>query len=291
MAKAKSSLVTSPRIEEIKRKKKKRIRIAVLFYSVSFIVIFVGLAFASRIPKIRINNIEVNGTHIIDSADVIQNINNHISGRYIYMFDRNNAFIYPKSSIEKDLKDKFPRIESLSVSLRGFHTIVVDIGERTGAYLYCGANIPEVSNEAGDNCYFINTSGEVFDKAPYFSGNVYFKFYIPIEGMEDPLNKIIMSKETFQKVISFVDGLESLGLHAVSVVMSDPTQYAFYLDRKGNTSSPVIYFNKENNLDTIFANLASAMNKQEFKDEIMSKYDTLLYIDLRFNNKVLYKFH
>jgi hypothetical protein len=32
------------------------------------------------------------------------------------------------------------------------------------------------------------------------------------------------------------------------------------------------------------------MKKQEFADEIISKYDDLLYIDLRFKNKVFYKF-
>jgi hypothetical protein len=31
------------------------------------------------------------------------------------------------------------------------------------------------------------------------------------------------------------------------------------------------------------------MGKSEFADEIKNKYDTLLYIDLRFDNKVLYK--
>lgn len=290
MVKAKSSIVTSPRIEEIKRKKKRRIRFAIIFYCVSFLIIFFGLAFASRIPKIKINNIEVNGTHIIDSTQVTENIQNHINGRYIYLFDRNNTFIYPKASIERDLMRNFPRIDKLSVSLRGLHTIVLDITERTGAYLYCGANIPEVASEAGDNCYFINSDGEIFDKAPYFSGNVYFKFYIPVDGMEDPLNKVVMSKDTFKQIISFTDGLDNLGLHPVSVVMSDPAQYAFHLERKNNVSSPVVYFNKENDLVKIFANLSSAMNKQEFKDEINAKYDNLLYIDLRFNNKVLYKF-
>ncbi len=290
MAKANSSLVTSLRITEIKRRKKKRIRFAIIFYTISIIIVFLGLGFLSRLPKIRITNIEVNGTHIVDSTQVIENIKGHISGRYIYMFDRNNAFLYPKRNIEQDLVHKFPRINSIDISLKGFNTIIVTIDERTGSYLWCGANIPAVITESGDNCYFINSNGEVFDKAPYFSGSVYFKFYVPIDGMEDPLNKIILNTETLQKVIVFVDGLEALGFDTVSVVMADPEAFAFHLDRKGNTAEPVIYFNKENDLNTIFENLASAMSKDEFKDNINSKYNNLDYIDLRFNNKVLYKF-
>ncbi len=290
MAKAKSSLVTSPRIEEIKRRKKRRIRFAILFYSVSFIVLVVLFTLVSRIPKLHIKNIEVNGTHIVDSTQVIDYTNSQISGRYLYLFDKKNAFIYPNNKIQKDLVKKFPRINNIDISLRGFHTIVIDITERTGSYLWCGASIPEVVSDAGDNCYFVNSDGKVFDQAPYFSGNVYFKFYIPIDTVDDVFNKQVLDQPTFQKVISFTDGLEALGVHAVSVVMNNPAEYAFHLDRKSNIAEPVIYFNSENDLNKIFQNFSSAMSKDEFRNQINTKYDVLQYIDLRFNNKVLYKF-
>lgn len=290
MPKVNSSLVTSPRIMEIRRKRKKRIIFAVIFYLLSIIIIFIGLIFLSRLQKMRIVNIEIKGTHIVDNTQIIENINNHINGKYLYLFNRNNAFIYPQNKIKNDLLIKFPRINNIDISLKGLNTMIVNIDERTGAYLWCGANIPEVVIESGDNCYFINSNGEVFDKAPYFSGNVYFKFYVPIDGMEDPLNKIILNKDTFQKIIAFVDGLNALGLNSTSVVMNDPEAYVFHLERKGNIFEPIIYFNKENDLNKIFENLSSAMSKKEFKDNIISKYNNLHYIDLRFNNKVLYKF-
>jgi hypothetical protein len=44
-------------------------------------------------------------------------------------------------------------------------------------------------------------------------------------------------------------------------------------------------------LDIILDNLSVSMGKPEFANDIHSKYDTLLYIDLRFDNKVLYKFN
>ena len=53
---------------------------------------------------------------------------------------------------------------------------------------------------------------------------------------------------------------------------------------------PKIIFKEDNDLGVILDNFATAMGEKEFANEINSKYDTLLYIDLRFKNKVLYKF-
>ena len=63
-----------------------------------------------------------------------------------------------------------------------------------------------------------------------------------------------------------------------------------YLEKKNNTINPKIIFKNEDDLDLLLANLTLAMKKEEFSGEIFSKYGSLEYIDLRFKNKILYKF-
>ena len=290
MYKDKRGITTSPKIVEMAHKRKKRnIRLSILFF-ILFISIIAGLSYLSNYNKIVIKNIVVNGTHIIDNNEVDRRIKEDLAGKYIYLFAKNNSFIYPKTFLEKDLKITFPRIETLEIKLDGLNTLIVNIGERTGSYMYCGADLPEKNEDIGENCYFINSDGYIFDIAPYFSGNIYFKFYIPLDATAEILGQNVMDKENFHQIISFMDGLIELGLDPVSVTMVNEESYAFHLKARSDGTEPKILFKKENELSTIFNNLASAMKKQEFKDEIMTKLDKLLYIDLRFSNKVLYKF-
>lgn len=290
MAKGKRDITTSPRIVELKRMRKKRNRIFFFVFFILFIGLVLSLSYLSSYKKVVIADIVVEGTHIIDSNEVKYQIQKDLSGKYLYLFAKNNVFIYPKFFIEKNLKSTFPRIQDLSIRLDGLNTLKVSINERTGSYMYCGSSMPEDNILKGDNCYFINTDGYIFDVAPYFSGNIYFKFYVPLTESDNPLGQSVLEKENFRQIISFYDGLQEMGLNPVSVTLDDEERYSFHLLQRPDGGEPEILFKKENDIKTIFDNLALAMKKEEFRNQIISKYSTLSYIDLRFDNKVLYKF-
>ncbi|MFA6515343.1 MAG: hypothetical protein WCT42_03725 [Candidatus Paceibacterota bacterium] len=282
---------TSPRIIEIKHKRRiRRLRLIILFF-ILFISIVGALSFFSSNKHIVINKVVVIGTHIIDQEDIEKEVYKNISGKYIYLFSRNNSLIYPHSKIYKNLLLKFPRIESLSVGRDNLNTLQIKIVERTGAYLYCGEEVPENKNDVGENCYFINNDGFIFDKAPYFSGNVYFKYYMKIENEAgNPQGKQMTNVENFYNLARFIDKITALGFKPIYIVKDqDGTNY-LYLNHGANGTLPKIVFKNDADLSVIQDNLLLSMKKKEFADEINSKYNTLLYIDLRFKNKVLYKF-
>jgi cell division septal protein FtsQ len=290
MATDKRDITTSPRILQIQRKRKKRNRILFMVIFILLIVFIIGLSYLSNYHKVIISNITVEGTHIIDSNDVKNKVQENLNGKYIYLFAKRNVFIYPKFKIEKDLKKNFPRIENLSVKLDGLNNLKVVIDERTGSYIYCGASVPAEYTNIGDNCFFINSDGYIFDVAPYFSGNIYFKFYVPIKDQENPLGQFVLDTENFRDIINFIDGLADLGFVPISVVLNDENNFSINLESRPDGGEPQILFKKDNDINTIFSNLSAAMNNIEFKNQIFTKYSSLLYIDLRFNNKVLYKF-
>jgi len=282
---------TPPRIALIKRNRRAmRLRLIILF-TILFISIIFGLSYFSSDPKITINKIVVSGNSIIDTKDLESNINEKLSGKYLHLFAHSNFLIYPHRKIYKDLITDFPRIESLSVKREGMNTLKVDIVERAGSYLYCGKVMPENKEDIGENCYFVNNDGYIFDRAPYFSGNVYFKYYTDIKGdINNPLGSQMFTPEKFHKLINFIDGITALGFKSLYLVVDDKGIYSLYLQSTGVNPNPKIIFKEDNDLVTILDNFSTAMSKREFANEINSKYDTLLYIDLRFKNKVLYKF-
>ena len=283
-------ILTSPRIESMKRKRKAfRLRLSILFL-ILFISIVWALAFFSNNSYVTVNEVVVTGTRIINASDVEFSVEDSLSGKYLRLFAKKNVFIYPQNQIYKKLLADFPRIEKLKVQREGLNTLKVDIVERAGSYLYCGTTIPELQTQIGENCYFINNDGYIFDKAPYFSGNVYFKYYSAlVDGDVDPLGKQMLTPEHFHATARFVDGVIKLGFKPTHLVIGADSS-TLYLDHGISDTKPQIIWKGENDLDSILDNLSVSMAKPEFANEIRSKYTTLLYIDLRFKNKVLYKF-
>ena len=282
---------TSPRIALIKRNRRvMRLRLIILF-SILFISIIGGLSYFSSNPKIVINKIEIKGNSIIDGVELEQSVKDKLQGKYLGLFSRSNFLIYPHDRIYKNLLKEFPRIENLSVYRVGFNNLKIEITERAGSYLYCGLTIPENKDDVGENCYFVNNDGYIFDKAPYFSGDIYFKYYTKIEGdVTNPLGSQMIPINRFREIIRFIDGITNLGFKPSYLVIDEKGIYSLYLKTSGINPNSKIIFKEDSDLVTILSNLSIAMSKKEFANEINTKYDSLLYIDLRFKNKVLYKF-
>lgn len=290
MALDKRDIITSPRMVELSRKRRKRRRMYLFIFFILFIGSLIGLSFLSQYHKINIKEVRVEGTHIIDADKLIGEAQKEISGKYIYLFNRSNAFIYPRRLLINNLQEKFPRIEEITVRLNGFQTLDIKIKERFGAYLWCGTEAPSTTPDTAENCYFVNSDGLIFDKAPYFSGNVYFKFYVPVANPQNPLGVVLFSKDEFRILIDAIDHLESMGLHATTLVMLDEGKYYFKITDRKSTNIPEIWWRKENDLSEVVDNLEVALKNSDFQNEIFSRLSSLVYIDLRFDNKVLYKF-
>ncbi len=278
------------RVIKIKRKRRLRALRLIIIFLILFLSIFFALAFFSFTPKMTINKVVVTGNNIINSQDVISLVRKEINGKYYGLFSKADIFIYPHNEIYKNLLLTFPRIKKVSITRKNFNTLYININEKSASYLYCGSVIPDIKSKVGENCYFMNNDGYIFSKAPYFSGNVYFKYYLKVKNRDKLLGQTIIEPEYFHNLVRFIDGIKALGLKPVSLVIIDDGTNYLYLGHNLNETTPKIIFMKTNNLKNILSNLSIAMNKALFADEINSKYSTLLYIDLRFKNKVLYKF-
>lgn len=282
-------ILTSPQLERMKHKRKvARIRLALLL-SIFCVVLGGGIAYFSAAPQVTLSHIVVEGTQVIDPFEVQKAIEAKLQGRYMYLFARSNSFIYPKGTIEKVLRTQFPRIATLTITRDTFTTLHISIAERSGASLYCGETMPDAVRDRGDHCFYINNDGLVFDTAPYFSGNIYFSYYKEHKG--PILGEQLFSPEEFHVLARWVDRITSLGFKPVSLVIDKDGVYTLYLAHNPTDTEPKIIAKTFENLDTMADNLAISMSKSEFSNEIKLKYSQLLYIDLRFKNKVLYKFN
>ncbi|MDR3519270.1 MAG: hypothetical protein P4L63_00020 [Candidatus Pacebacteria bacterium] len=314
----KRNVLNSARLLELKKNRKKNFLNKILFSFLGILVVFILLAFLSRLSSLNIQNIEVTGNQIVDTNAIKQEIEQEMSGKYFWLFPKTNIFLYPQNMIVKDLQNKFKRLENISLSIKNDKTLAVSVSERKALYTWCGNTPPSVSNvgiqqdeslTSVNTCYFVDENGYIFDQAPYFSGEVYFKLYgapdvgrqdastrptsggLSTDGNDSDPSGSYFSEQYFKQLIVFKNILVGFGLKSISLyVTPDQDAEVFLANQAPSTNEPEIIFKLNGDYDNIAENLEAALTTEPLQTQFKNKYSTLQYIDLRFGNKVYYKF-
>jgi len=266
---------------------------------VLFLTLFLlaGLVALSRLQKFAITNIKVSGESVLTKNEIKSVVENELLGHYFFLFPKNNFFIYPKNKIELVLLDKLKRIEEINISKDDIHTILIQIKERSSKYMLCDVMKDEKDQE---DCYFVDSRGYVFAVAPHFSGNVYFRFY-DVSGVgttttstgiikeNNLMGKNFVLLEEFSNFLRLKEDFSNNGLNPVSLSIVSKDDAELQLEGIGEMN-PKILFKRTANTDRIFTNFSAAIGTEPLLSLYKNNFAKLLYIDLRFNNKVYYKF-
>ena len=100
----KRSILNSPRIEELKKKKRLKKKRKIIFFAICGLLVLLGLIFLLRIQKLRIENIEISGNKILDSKAIEEAVKEKLSRNYFYFLPKSNFLFYPKGQLKNELK-------------------------------------------------------------------------------------------------------------------------------------------------------------------------------------------
>jgi hypothetical protein len=287
-------VLQSPRLAELK-KQRRNSQARKIFLVVFSVLLFVSAAvFISRAAKLNIKEVVVSGNKVIDTELIKEVADRHISGDYFWFFPKTNFLIYPKDQIRAELEEKYKRLKDISFNLRNDQVLEISVGEREGKYTWCGEKLPVEGEEPtvtdeGSGCYFMDESGYIFDEAPYFSGEVYFRFFGPIENIEEVTGNYFLPG-VFQKVVYFKDNLPKGLTPALLLLYEDGNMDMFLVAPTEPAGAPRIMFTKDADFEKMAENLQAAVLVDPLKSGIEKNFLNLEYIDLRYGNKVYYKF-
>jgi cell division septal protein FtsQ len=185
--------------------------------------------------------------------------------------------LYSVKKLNKILIEKFPEILTLDVSRIGLKGISIKIEERKPEALWCKNN----QSEDAPECYFVDNTGKVFARAPFFSGNVYFVYKGGLSN-EDFLGTQLFNTQDFVNFSSFVKQVSNkLNVKIISAEIKDQGDFDLYL-----SSGTRIMLNKNISYDDMFNNMEAVLKSAQFSTSTLGSLD---YIDMRFGNKVYYK--
>lgn len=285
----------------------------VLIILVLLFIFFIALGGVSHKYIWRIEHINISGASVV-SEDVARSlVRQKLEGSYFFVYARDNIRLFPKREIEQMLYETFPRIASVSARRTDNHTIVIEMKERKPYALWCGLLATAYrSNEAvgrpayaqsasrwqageepsSKDCWFIDESGFVFDRAPVFSKGVYMEVYGKI--IEKNLGESLRGSIPYDRFAT---------ANAFAKLLNEQVgkPYSIFLKQEGEleitllTSAKYPFlaevslrFKDESTSEILMKNLLSAIPVQ-FPNNIASK-KKLLYIDMRFGNKVIFGF-
>jgi len=268
----KQNVLLSPHLE--KKRKKERNKKIIFFLICVLVVIFLP-AYVASLPSLNIQAVEIRGNTVTENATLQSIIDRNISGRYLGLYSKSNILIFPSHAIKSEILFSIKRIGNVSFSRPNAHSLVVTIAERNPHALWCRQTPDE-------KCFFVDDNGYIFADAPNFSDNVYFK-YFGVITTDNPVGQQFQTPADFSSIDNFVNASRALNLQPKNLTVEDSGDLSLSIMKDGN-----ILANKDDLSKTI-SNLQSFLGGDQFKND-PTAMSRISYIDLRFGNKVYFKF-
>lgn len=268
----------SLRSSKMTRRKRRSSLFKFLFFVLVLVILVAGSAYLLKRPEVMIKNIILDGNETVPTEEIVGFVREKLSGSYFFVFPRSSIFIYPQRQIEESIPLKFTKIENVEVVFNSFDSISVTVKERNPKALWCGENrleggIPE--------CFFLDEKGLLYTRSPAFTGDVYFRFYGPL-GEGSSIGQHFLPESKFKEISFFLQFLMESDIQAVELAVGNENDYELYLE-----NGTKVLFAQDGDLSLILDNLQSILLSDDLKEHGTVGID---YIDLRFGNKVYYKF-
>lgn len=282
-----SSTLKSPKY--IQKRKKRRLMAVSISILISIIVIL-SFIILIKIPFFQIKNIEVNGVSTIDKENIKKEIQEKISGNYLYLIPKSNFLFYPKNQIEDAILANFKKIKDLNIDIHNFSNLILGINERTPEVIVCDGF---KESEDDNTCYFSDINGYVFERMTDATSTstihttTYFKYYINSTTNPVSIGNTFIDTARFSDFQKFNTEIKNSDIVATGILINEDGNYELYI-KNIDESIAVVYFDQRETLEKTLSNLLifwkNANNKKIGLDH-MPNFD---YIDLRFGNNVFY---
>lgn len=265
-----------------KRRKKFFLKAGLILLGILFLT--GGIVSFFYVPRFRINEIAVGGANAADESELKTEIENILKRKILKFLPADNIFLLPKTKIAAFLLQSFPILKKADIERSFFQKISVSVEERKPAALLCFDSAATSTDLTSGPCLFMDENGILFQEAPSFSGEIFVKFIDERQATSSSEN-LAIGRETIpepelRKLLSFEKSLAGQAMAVSKIILKDGGEYEVYLKEGW-----YIKLNNKNEADLSFGNLQLVL-----EETIKEKRSNLEYIDLRFGNKVFFKF-
>ena len=247
-----------------------------IIYIASGLAVAVGIIWCIKTPRFQITQVSVQGANVADPTELSQFVLDQLDGRYLYFFPKTSVILVSPDNLARAINVQYPRFRSVVVSRDSMRSLKVTVDEYSGLYLWC---------DGDEVCSFMDETGTVFADAPYFSGSAYLKIY---KGDREAYPFSALTQDETTRITHIYEQLRAIDIDPISVSFDTPQTLRVVFVHKGARAR--ILFDPSKDIDTQLEVLYSGLRTQPLASMYHSSTQVLEYLDVRFDNKLVYKF-
>ena len=270
----------------------RRRRVRILFALVGVLAIVstaYGISWISYLPRFSLLSVTVAGTENVSPRIVKAYIETRLFDSLYPFLSRQNIFLYPRAELEKQVTEYFPRIRTVEITREALlaKSVVVTVEEREARGRWCTGS---------GECYLLDESGFIFaPEATSSPSTVQYTFTGTLLSAGSPARAPraggpvgqTFLPEHFLGVFTLLQELARAGFTPRGALVENLPAQAGEQDFSIPLAKGYILrvsFGSE--LEKIVRNLELVLSS----DALRGRENELEYIDLRFGNRVYYKF-
>lgn len=250
---------------------------------VMLIVIAAGMM-STRFDALRIHTISVSGTRSVSPEAIEKEISLTLEGSYLaglvpYRF----LLASPAQKISSGIKEAFPLIAEVAVKKVFPDELDIAVRERELFGILCNDRMRGSSpdEQIHVECAYVDTDGITYQRSPISSGFLIMK--ISTDASSTPIGVKLIERAMIERMTFLKRQLPAVvGLHATSYELISAIPHEIRVTTNEGFALVVKDGDDVNNMMRVL--------KTVLEKEIGSRRKNLSYIDLRFGNKVFYKF-
>lgn len=280
------------RTKVARRREKKRRLIVAAIWVVAVSAMLGGAVWLSHTKALQVQYVDVNGT-VTQKTEIETFTRTYLEGSWLGLFPKKSIVLVPRWRLTQLVLERFPRVKTASVGVTDMQTLSVTVEERLPSALWCGDIVPPVVYEPrtegrGRNlipddewgvCYYIDSTGYIFARAPTFTGAVYHRYWGPISKSE-PVRVTFLPAHEFSLLETLQEKLERLSLIPIALLIVDEEDAELYLE-----DGTRVLFTRDQDTENLFVTLVSILTA-----DVLESEHEVEYIDLRFGVKSFVKY-
>jgi hypothetical protein len=239
-----------------------------------FALFFISLAILGlTTDKARINDIVISGNSSVLTENIIKIVNSEINVNYLWIIPTDNILLLRREEIKKRIIENIKKIGSIQIIIHRINKIEVKVKERESKNLWCKGTPIDIMD-----CYFMDSSGFIFEKAPTFSVDTFPEYFGLITGA----NSIgqFYFKNKFNNISGLYNALIKMLFEPKYFYALTEYEYEVYILGGGK-----IIINDKRSFESSLTNLQALVDNGYIKTDLDS-IKKIKYIDLRFGSKV-----
>lgn len=235
-------------------------------------LLFFAAGFFVRTGFFRADRIEIQGTRFIAASDVERETRAALEGSRLLVFPRSHFFFLASGEADQKIRAAFPQIEDVEIEKKFPRRLIVTVRERKLWGLLCARSDPQ---SPPDHCAYLDAGGIPYDRLSSVSG-----WLLPVMFM--PQDDGVLLPRLFSLFNEAQQALGPLGERVLSLASATSSDDGVRLELASGWR--IIALPEQ----PVFA--WARILKIILEKEIGSRRGELEYVDLRFGNKVFYRY-